>query len=175
MKNKTYWHVTTEENVDSIKKHGLVANTSGYINVIKQLEIITEHTKKCFSVADYIAARQVRIQKYILVTVNSKGIKKTVRGGDSFPADTWGRIKQPFIDPKFLTFSEAHTVNIHDLAKLSAILMSEMFDLKVDNLIQKEQEYFLHGLELGYSSDLGIILTADYLANVKRKYLPTYE
>lgn len=157
MKNKTYWHVTTEENVDNIKKHGLIANTSGYINVIKQLEVELEDSYECFAVADYIAVYQVKVQKYILISIDSKGINKAIRKGTNYPVFTCGCIKQPFIDPKFLTFSEIHTVDIDDLANLSGMFTCELTNVKLDDQIEEEMSIIETCLEIGYSSNIGML------------------
>ena len=90
-----YYHITTDENVDSILKNGLKCSKDGYIYIID----ITTDDVECEALkANWLLLAHNRSKEYALIKINSKGLT-------SKKEKDWGvyyKTKQEVIDKKHL-------------------------------------------------------------------------
>ena len=101
-KHQRYYHVTSIENIDQIKKFGLKANEDGHIFVFtNQL------------VAEEIAAKQCFLTSFAIFVINSRGISgKVVRDRVAeFTASFHRIIIQKNISKKYIYFLASCTID----------------------------------------------------------------
>jgi hypothetical protein len=120
---KTLYHVTSLENVESIKRNGLMCNEEGEIFLFTALEIKTTRNIdwEPLKVPDSIAVNQLGLEKYVLIQIeiDTTGISGKLEADNVAESTAKYQfiLKQKRILPKHLRFSDVKIVNYEAVRK----------------------------------------------------------
>jgi hypothetical protein len=131
MNDKFLYHVTSPKAVERIKIEGLKADDEGYIYTITELfkKDIVFAVK--VSIADIIAATQTFLPEYVLITIDTKGIKSKLESDNvaELNAIYQVRFRQDIIELKFLSFGSIQKPDIEQIRRHGFFEMTGLFSM----------------------------------------------
>lgn len=129
-KKKYYYHITALENVEKIKEKGLIAGPDKHIYLFTNLNIKNWAFNFDGYLPDIIAARQVFLEKYCLLTIDATGISKKINEDNvaEHTARFQRRIKQVRINPEFIIKYEERELEIERLNDWSSLWIVSLFN-----------------------------------------------
>ena len=119
MNDKFLYHLTSPKAVEKIKIEGLKADAEGYIYAITELYKKDIVFAVKVSIADIIATTQTFLPEYILITIDTKGIKSKLESDNvgEINAKYQVRFRQDIIELKFLSFGSIQRPDIEQILR----------------------------------------------------------
>lgn len=109
-----YFHITQPERVETIKKEGIQSNDEGDIYLI--IEKGKTNLIGWNSIFDLVAAHQLGMDEYILITIDGSGVTGDLilDNVGEYTSPYQRVLKQPRIDPEYLLEFELKSVDLDD-------------------------------------------------------------